>query len=74
MKVNIEKRLHETAQELEKLAWLCSNSTTCSPLTELDSALRHSAWVMRLARAGLDFRADKIRELEAKVEELQWGT
>lgn len=64
MKINIEKRLHETAQELERLAWLCSNSATCPSLIALNDALRHSAWLMRLARSGLAVQADKIRELE----------
>ena len=64
MKVNVEKRLHETAQELEMLARLCSNSATCPPLTELDGALRCAASLMRLARVGLAVRAGKIRELE----------
>ena len=67
MKISIEKRLHETAQELEKLAWLSSNSATCPSLIELDSALRHSAWLMRLARAGLAYRAGKIKELEEEI-------
>ena len=68
MKVNIEKGLHETAQELEKLAWLCSNSGTCPSLIVLIDALRHSAWLMRLARTGL---AAHITELEkiGKLEE-----
>ena len=68
MKVNVEKGLHETAQELEKLAWLCSNSGTCPTLTVLNDALRHSAWLMRLARAGLAVRANRIKELEEALE------
>ena len=64
MKVNVEKGLHETAQELEKLAWLCSNSGTCPSLIVLNDALRHAAWLMRLARLGLADQAEKIRKLE----------
>ena len=64
MKVNVEKRLHETAQELEKLAWLCSNSATHPSLIELDGALRCAASLMRLAQVGLAVRADRIKKLE----------
>ena len=67
MKINIGKRLHETAQELERLDWLCSNSATCPSLIALNDALRHSAWLMRLARSGLAVQADKIRELEEEI-------
>jgi hypothetical protein len=73
MKVNIEKSLHETAQEHENLVRLCLDSKI-PPAADLGAVLEHSAWLMRLAHVKLNAQADKIRELEAKVEELQWGT
>ena len=66
MKVNVEKCLHETAQEHENLVRLCRDSKI-PKAADLGAVLEHSAWLMRLAHAKLNAQADKIRELEEEI-------
>lgn len=72
--INVEKNLHEAAQWQEREARILRETSTSPSMPELAAVHQYMAWLMRLAHVKLNAQANKIKELEAKVEELQWGT
>ena len=70
MKINVEKRLHELVQWHRNEARNLREHSTSPSMPELADMHHSTAEIMSLAKAGLRFRANKIRELEAMVKEL----